>query len=194
MFVDRAMFCVILVCIETILITDAWRPSFCLYCLHRNNRTGKTESRRRYPIQTEFEAFEIAMLIKEIYSIVMRKVGSSLMDRSLTHQQIMIIQLLAHNQNKEINISDLCREMALTKGTVSGIVQRLEVAGYVEKRKHKDDKRITYVVFSEKGRAFAKEFRETINDSFQAVFKDFAAAELESTRENLRILRNKIKD
>lgn len=145
-------------------------------------------------MKMEFEAFEIALLIKEIYSFVMRKVGSSLMDRGLTHQQIMIIQLLAHNQNKEINISDLCREMALTKGTVSGIVQRLEAAGYVLKTKHADDKRNTYVIFSEKGKTFSREFRETINHGFQAVFKDFTAEELELTRKNLHILKNKLKD
>lgn len=145
-------------------------------------------------MKTEFEAFEIAMLIKEIYSDVMRKVGSGLLESGLTHQQIMIIKLIAHNQNKEINISDICREMALTKGTVSGIVQRLELAGYVEKIKHTDDKRNTYVIFSEKGKNFSKEFRETINYSFQSVFMDFSAEELETTKENLKKLRNKIRE
>lgn len=145
-------------------------------------------------MKTEFEAFEITMLIKEIYSEVIRKVGSGLLESGLTHQQIMIIKLIAHNQKKEINISDICREMALTKGTVSGIVQRLELAGYVEKIKHVEDKRNTYVIFSEKGRAFSREFRETINNSFQSVFMDFAVEELEETKKNLKNLRNKIKE
>lgn len=145
-------------------------------------------------MKTEFEAFEITMLIKEIYSEVMRKVGSGLLESGLTHQQIMIIRLIAHNQKKEINISDICREMALTKGTVSGIVQRLELAGYVEKIKHVEDKRNTYVIFSEKGMAFSREFRETINNSFQSVFMDFAVEELEETKKNLKNLRNKIKE
>lgn len=145
-------------------------------------------------MKTEFEAFEIIMLIKEIYSEVMRKVGSGLLESGLTHQQIMIIRLIAHNQKKEINISDICREMALTKGTVSGIVQRLELAGYVEKIKHVEDKRNTYVIFSEKGMAFSREFRETINNSFQSVFMDFAVEELEETKKNLKNLRNKIKE
>jgi MarR family transcriptional regulator, organic hydroperoxide resistance regulator len=145
-------------------------------------------------MKTEFDAFEIAMLIKEIYSDVMRKVGSGLLESGLTHQQIMIIKLIAHNQNKEINMTDICREMALTKGTVSGIVKRLELAGYVEKIKHIDDKRNTYVVFSERGRTFSREFRETINNSFQSVFMSFTAEELDETKKNLKILRNRIKE
>ena len=36
----------------------------------------------------------------------------------------------------------------LAKGTVSGIVSRLENMGYVEKFKDEKDKRNTYIVFS----------------------------------------------
>ncbi|HZK71170.1 MAG TPA: MarR family transcriptional regulator [Clostridia bacterium] len=143
-------------------------------------------------MKNEFEAFKIAMLIQEIYSSVMHLVGNGLQDSGLTHQQVMIIKLIAHK--KEINISELCKEMSLTKGTVSGIVQRLNEAGYVEKIKHQDDKRNTYVVFSEKGKLFAKEFRDTINDSFQRVFANFTLEEMSKTEENLRELNNKLKE
>lgn len=47
----------------------------------------------------------------------------------------------------------------ISKGTVSGIVQRLEATGYVEKVKYEGDKRNTYVKFSEKRIKFAKEFK-----------------------------------
>ncbi|MEI8217205.1 MAG: MarR family transcriptional regulator [Eubacteriales bacterium] len=139
-----------------------------------------------------FQSFEIAMLIKEINSSMTRIIGAEFQERGLTHQQIMIIKLIAHN--KEINISELCNEMSLTKGTVSGIVKRMEIAGYVEKKKHMEDKRNTYLVFSEKGLLFAKEFRETINDSFQNIFKNFSPEEMEKTKEDLIELRNKIKE
>ena len=68
---------------------------------------------------TILDPFEIAMLIQEIYSEVMRTVGSGLQEIGLTHQQIMIIKLIAHNHNKEINISEICKEMSLTKGTIT---------------------------------------------------------------------------
>lgn len=142
--------------------------------------------------KNEFEAFEVAMLIQTIYSKVMHIIGNSLLDSGLTHQQIMIIKLIAHK--KEINISDLCKEMSLTKGTVSGIVQRLETAGYVEKIKHNDDQRNTYVVFSEKGKQFAREFRESINDSFQSVFNNFTEEEMTDTRDFLSKLKKKLKE
>lgn len=142
-------------------------------------------------MEKQFEAFETAMLIKEIYSTVMHHVSSSLQESGLTHQQIMIIKLVAHN--KEINISELCEEMSLTKGTVSGIVRRLESAGYVQKLKHKEDKRNTYIVFSEKGKQFAYEFRDVINDSFKKAFSNFTQEDIIEAKRDLMKIKLKMR-
>lgn len=129
-------------------------------------------------------SFTIAMLIKELYSKTTHIVSDNLKDSGLTHQQITVIKLIAHN--KQMTISELCDEMSLAKGTVSGIVKRLEEADYLEKIKSKDDKRNTYVRFSEKGLEFAKNFRENINDSFDNIFKKCTDEELEIMADNLR--------
>ena len=140
----------------------------------------------------KYDSFEIAMLIKEIYSSTMGIVSNSLKDSGFTHQQAMVIKLIAHNG--QVNISQLCEEMSLAKGTVSGIVQRLEDAGYIRKVKYESDKRNTYVEFSDKGLEFAKEFRSKINESFDKVFENFTEEEVEEVRNNLLKLRNKIKE
>lgn len=140
----------------------------------------------------KFEAFETAMLIQEIYLRIFRHLGNNLQDSGLTHQQIMIIKLIAHN--KEVNISDLCKEMSLTKGTVSGIVRRLEEADYVKKIKKDSDKRNTYVVFSEKGKEFASDFRDSINESFQKVFDNFTLEEMVSAKDALFKIKVKLKE
>ncbi|MEG0132846.1 MAG: MarR family transcriptional regulator [Clostridium sp.] len=143
-------------------------------------------------MQSEFGCFEISMLIKEVYSSTMNIISKNFKDSGLTHQQIMVIKLVAHR--KEITISELCEEMSLAKGTVSGIVQRLESADYVKKVKYESDKRNTYVTFSDKGLEFAKEFRHRINESFDEVFKNFTKEEIEETKKNLKKLRDKIKE
>ncbi|MBO0573548.1 MarR family transcriptional regulator [Clostridium botulinum] len=139
----------------------------------------------------KYDCFEIAMLIKEVYASTMGIVSNSLKDSGFTHQQIMVIKLIAHNG--QVNISKLCDEMSLAKGTVSGIVTRLESAGYVKKIKNENDKRNTYVTFSDKGLKFAKEFREEINKSFDKIFSNFTDEEIMELRNNLIKVRNKIK-
>lgn len=132
-----------------------------------------------------FDSFRIAMLIKEIYSKSMHVVDENLKNSGLTHQQIIVIKLIAHN--KEMTISDICEEMSLSKGTISGIVTRLEQYGYFEKVKYDDDRRNTYIRFSPEGIEFAKSFRLTIQESFDKIFKDCTEEEL---REFVKVLRN----
>lgn len=139
----------------------------------------------------KYDSFEIAMLIKEIYASTMGIVSESLKDSGLTHQQIMVIKVIAHNG--KVNISQLCDEMSLAKATVSGIITRLESGGYVKKIKYEDDKRNTYITFSQKGIEFAKEFRHSINDSFDKIFENFTEEEVMETKDNLLKLKNKIK-
>lgn len=138
-----------------------------------------------------YDSFEIAMLIKEIYSSTMGKVSEGLKNSGLTHQQITVIKLIAHNG--KITITELCDEMSLAKGTVSGIVSRLENMGYVEKFKDEKDKRNTYIIFSKKGLEFAKAFRGDINNSFDSVFENFTHKEIKEIRVALIKLRDKIK-
>lgn len=138
-----------------------------------------------------YDSFEIAMIIKEIYSNTMGIVSESLKESGLTHQQIMIIKLIAHRG--QVTVSKLCEEMSLAKGTVSGIVSRMESMGYIKKIKNDEDKRNTYITFSYKGEEFAKEFRKTINDSFDNIFKNFTEEEVIELKKNLTYLRDKIK-
>ena len=138
------------------------------------------------------DSFEVAMLIKEIYANTMGTVSKSLRESGLTNQQIMVIKLIAHN--KQVNISQLCEEMSLSKGTISGIVARLEKADYVKKIKDEKDKRNTYVAFSDKGYEFVKNFIEEINGSFDKVFENFTEEEVKQVKDALTKLRNKIKE
>ena len=139
----------------------------------------------------KYDSFEIAMLIKEIYASTIEIVNDNLKESGLTHQQTMVIKLIAHKG--KITISELCKEMSLAKGTVSGIVSRLEAADYVKKIKYDNDKRNTYVEFSDKGYEFARHFRNEINKSFDKIFENFTDDEVKETKKNLIELRDKLK-
>lgn len=139
----------------------------------------------------KYDSFEISMLIKEIYASTIEIVNENLKGSSLTHQQTMVIKLIAHKE--KVTISELCQEMSLAKGTISGIVSRLERADYVKKVKYDNDKRNTYVEFSDKGYEYAKNFRNEINKSFDKIFENFTEDEVKKTKNNLIELRNKLK-
>lgn len=138
------------------------------------------------------DAFRIAMLLKELYSKTMYSIEDNFKENGLTHQQVIVIKLIAHN--REMTISDLCDQMSLAKGTVSGIVSRLEQNGFVEKIKKENDKRNTYLKFTKKGFEFAINFKEKMQHSFDDIFKDCSEEELNNLVENLRNILSKIKE
>jgi DNA-binding MarR family transcriptional regulator len=137
------------------------------------------------------DSFEILMLIREIYAKSISKIEASLSGSGLTHQQIMVLKFVAHNG--EINISQLCKEMYLSKGTISGIVNRLEQADYIKKIKYENDKRNTYIQFSDKGLEFKKDFRVNIEEAFDNLFNDFTKEEREDIIKSLNLIKDKIK-
>lgn len=136
------------------------------------------------------ETFASAMLIRDIYSQCMNQISQSMSCTGLSHQQIMVIRLVAHNRT--IHVSDLCKEMSLTKGTVSGILNRMEAAGYIEKYKNRKDLRNTYIRFSEKGQLLAHDFRKEIIDSFDKVFENFTDPELLQAKDSLTRIQQKM--
>lgn len=122
------------------------------------------------------EAFNTATLIREIYSRVSSQIVSGMAGSELSHQQIMVVRLLAHN--KVLQISVLCHEMSLSKGTVSGILNRMERNGLIEKFKEPKDKRNTFIRFTQKGNDFARSYRTKIVDCYNQIFMDYSDDEL----------------
>lgn len=141
-------------------------------------------------IKRETESFEIIMMIKEIYSLMNNHIGLGMKVSGLTNQQVMIIKILAHQ--KEITLTGLCKELSLTKATVSGIIKRLEEAGYIEKAKKESDKRSTYITLSDKGKTFAYSFKKDMDDSFCNVFQKLSIEELDQIKHALELLISKM--
>ncbi len=135
-------------------------------------------------------SLEILMLIKEIYLKSMYKIEESLGDSGLTHQQIMVLKIIAHN--KEVNITKLCDELHLSKGTVSGIVNRLEKTDYIKKVKYDFDKRNTYISFSTKGIEFVNNFRGQMEEIFNNIFSEMTEEENKVIISSLKLLKNKM--
>lgn len=135
-------------------------------------------------------SYRTAMLIREIHSLTAHSMEESVRESGLTVQQILVVKLLGHKG--ELTISRLCEEMNLTKGTVSGIITRLEEKGYVEKNKKDQDRRETYVRFSEMGLQFAKAFRIRIEKSYAHIFEGIDEAEMESFIRNLTVIRDRV--
>ncbi len=68
-----------------------------------------------------------------------------------------------YEQNRKLTMREIADLIGKDKSTVTPLVNKLVDIGYIEKKKCKEDKRITYIVLTEKG--------ETIKPIFDTISK-----------------------
>lgn len=90
-----------------------------------------------------------------------------------------------------VPIKTLCEKTSLDKSTLTGIIDRLERDGYIERKPSETDKRSTLILLTGKEQEFANHVHEVsdqINEIFYKGFGDEEISQFESMLE--RILAN----
>jgi MarR family 2-MHQ and catechol resistance regulon transcriptional repressor len=71
--------------------------------------------------------------------------------RGLTGAQFGILRVLADSGNEGIKLHELSERLYVTSGNVTGLIDRLEEAGYLARIPHAQDRRITLAVLTTAG-------------------------------------------
>ncbi len=117
----------------------------------------------------EFE--EIELLLRTTCFKVKVAGRRVLKEFDLTASQFDILQYLYFDESKRM--TELSEKMGVTKSTMTGLVSRLEDAGYVKKLHFAKDKRVTVVEISVEGEKIIKKVIEKrvkfITDSLKRI-------------------------
>lgn len=91
----------------------------------------------------------------------------------LTAHQAEVLGFMYANPELD-TVSQLAVELLVSKGSLSLMLSKLQLAGFVQKKSAagKDDGRKVYISLTEKGEAVVKEIRETMVNSASHVFDD----------------------
>ncbi|GAB2847121.1 MarR family transcriptional regulator [Pseudoduganella ginsengisoli] len=106
--------------------------------------------------------------------------GEHVRKHGLTHAQFDIIATLGNTEG--MSYKELGEKTLITKGTLTGVIERLEQKGLVERERSLDDKRSWFIRLTPKGdRMFRDVFPQVVSEG-SAVFahfteNDFAALE-----------------
>lgn len=134
------------------------------------------------------EGIMIASLIKEIYYKLNNNIGYEFKNTGLTIPQLTVLRILA--KHKKLKVTDVSDLMNLTKGTVSGIIDRLEKQNLVVRTRSSEDRRVVYIELSEKGSNITESMRGTINEYFNTLFSKCSEEEISTIIEGLEILKS----
>jgi DNA-binding MarR family transcriptional regulator len=111
--------------------------------------------------------------------MVKHRMGQHFNETNLTGPQGMMMGILSHDG--EMKISDLSEKIGLSNSTVSGIIDRLEKQGLVERTRSLDDRRVVYVKVS-------SDFQKNCKTNFSKIEKTFEDAINKATDEEIQII------
>ncbi|MCE1196449.1 MarR family winged helix-turn-helix transcriptional regulator [bacterium] len=130
--------------------------------------------------------FKAAFLIREINARLNSIIASELAQTGLTLPQIMLIKSLAHG--KELTITELAAELSTGKSTVVGIVDRLEKAGLVERRRGGEDRREVHIGFAPTAKERLAAIKTTIDATFLKTFECVPLEDFSRFQSTLEVL------
>lgn len=126
--------------------------------------------------------------LKQIMKTLKKAVEADYKELQLTGPQGFMLGTLACND--PMKISDLSEKMALSNSTVSGIVDRLEKQGLVERSRSAQDRRVVMVKVTEQFKKCKRDKMTRIEDIIQQQMSCATQEELEKILDGLTILKN----
>lgn len=118
----------------------------------------------------------VIRVLKQVMDTVKQNMGHQFKEMHLTGPQGMMMGILA--RYGEMKISELSGKLGLSNSTVSGMIDRLEKQGLIERTRSKEDRRVVYV-------SVTPEFKRSIGERFNEVERKFEAMMDKATPEEL---------
>ncbi|MFL6674642.1 MAG: MarR family winged helix-turn-helix transcriptional regulator [Massilia sp.] len=118
--------------------------------------------------------------------------GESVRESGLTHAQFDIVATLGNTPG--MSYKELGERTLITKGTLTGVIERLEQKGLVVRERNSDDKRSFFVRLTPAGDALFREVFPKVVAHGKQLFAAFSEADFDATEQVLRKLRQQIVD
>lgn len=122
------------------------------------------------------QTLDLAIAIRKLYHLSMHAMEKELLKIGLTVQQVTVLKLLAHDGAMQHH--ELMQRMELSKGTMSGILKRLEEKALIKRSVMAHDRRNITFDFTERGKAFAQEFHVLMDEAMSGLFRDLSESDL----------------
>lgn len=90
-----------------------------------------------------------------------------------------ILSRLFENGGK-LTMSEIAKYVGKDKSTVTGLIEKLDKSGYISKVKSNEDKRVTFIVLTDKSWGIRDNFNKISDDLIRKAFENFTNDEQKS--------------
>ena len=126
-----------------------------------------------------------------ILPVFIRKMHAGMIQHiSLTPAQLFILMML--EGRRSCRLVDISREMAISPPAVSGIIDRLERDGYVQRVRDEQDRRVVNLLLTKRGTKFLNDMRKTKYERTRLVLGRLSPEDRENHIRILKILLEEI--
>ena len=132
------------------------------------------------------KAVKVVQIMKKVMGKIRHEMGNHFKERNLTGPQGMLMGTLAHHG--EMKVSDLSEKLGLSNSTVSGILDRLENQGLVERTRSKEDRRVVYIKVTEEFKKHSEKNFEEFNKLIEKMMDKATTEELDIILEGMNTL------
>lgn len=132
------------------------------------------------------KAVMVVQLMKKVMSRIKHNMQCHFKERNLTGPQGVLMGTLAHHG--EMKVSELSERLGLSNSTVSGILDRLENQGLLERTRSKEDRRVVHVKVTDEFRKQSQKHFEEMNKMIEQMMSKAAPEELDIILEGMNTL------
>lgn len=93
-------------------------------------------------------------------------------------------------QNREMTMSEISKKIRKKCNTVTTLINKLVILGYIQKKTHSKDQRITLISLTEKGKTFEKNFHVISEKLINITYHNFKEQEKNDLMEKLLKIRS----
>ncbi len=122
------------------------------------------------------------------YQLSSRFLAQKVAELNLTPVQTMVLGFLT--EEDQITSSELGKRTELDSATITGILDRLETAGFLERKSNPDNRRSIHIHLTPKGREMGRQATQLLveaNAEFLQVLNEKQKRELKSIIQTLRL-------
>jgi DNA-binding MarR family transcriptional regulator len=140
---------------------------------------SRKPERRSLPVLNEDPRgwdVKVWVTFARVYNRLERRLGQALAAHGVSLSQFDVLATLWHGEG--ITQQDLAERLLVTKGNVVGLINRIEAAGWVERRPDPDDRRANRLYLTDAGRKILSEVFPGHACDVREAFARFTEAEL----------------
>ena len=138
--------------------------------------------------------FRLGYLIHDVSRMRQTLVDQHMKPEGITRSQWWVLANLSRQGGDGIISSELAKLLDVGKVTLGGLIDRLEIAGYVYRRPDKQDRRVKHIFISEAGYVLIERMRVIVADLNRKMTRGLDEQEVETTELNLIRLKDNLRE